>query len=187
MDCQQNVLDSEYFQKMWLTFVREWVRATIGPDALQDLDTRLKSGEQVSVPRDTDMEIQNVIIAMSEKNAIPGVWTDQDGKCYQDWTQTACFARWYMLLVPESKTKVQDMIKSGNASPWTEFHGASGTVAPCPAGKLADASCCPSSVWADPAYLTMDEQQPSGWKWWQIAIGAVGLGLTAAFVRSKIR
>ena len=189
MESHPIVLESGYYDKLWLTFVREWTRATTNQSVLDELDDRLRKGEKINVPDQTSKEIEDCLLAMSDGgNVVPGIWQDSDQKCYQDWTETACFARWYMQSNAEKKAKIVELLKSGNASPWDSVENGVSAISQCPPGKQAVPECCPSSVRADPAYINMDQvpEQKSGWSWWTLGIAAVGLGIGAAWLRKRI-
>lgn len=186
MTCKPDLYDLAYYEKLWLTCVREWTRLNSGEVAVQDLDEHIRKGGTIDVPDGVDAAIQDLHQAMDEGGVVPGVWEDVDGKCYQDWTRTACFARFYMGRPTDEKRKILDELKTQNARPWEAFEGGGNLVAPCPAGKPAERNCCPSSVWADPAYLDLEEPaEKSGWPWWQLGLAAVGIGLTAAYIKAK--
>ena len=185
--CKQFDLGNpEYAEKIHLVFVREWVRANVGNEAVQDVDEAIRSGEPLNIPDSVLEDIQNVMVAMIEGgDAVPGVWQQDDDTCYQDWTRTACFARWYVMQVPERKTEIRTMLSGQNTKPWLSYENGEASVAPCAPGKLGTVDCCPSTVWADPAYLNIDPPQDEGWPWWTLGLAAVGLGVTAAWVKAK--
>lgn len=186
MTCVPEVLQDPYYERLRIIFLREWVRATLPGQSVADFDAKVREGAKVDVPSEVDKAINEIIEAMSNGSVVPGIWQDTDGKCYHDWTVTACFARWYMLQTPAVKGEIVTLVSEGNSKPWLQYDAGQKIIAPCPEGKLSSLDCCPSSVWADPAYINLnksDEEQ--GWPWWTLGLAAVGLGLTAAFVKAK--
>jgi hypothetical protein len=195
MTCSIDVLEPSYQETLWLTFVREWVRASTGQSALDDLDERLKNGETISVPPEVEQPIQDVIDAMywgsqiSGGQVVPGVW-EQGGKCFQDWTKTACFARYFMLQVPEKRTQLIQLIKEGNIDVWRNWPDDEPKLSPCTSGQSDDQSCCPSSVWADTAYLDLGREPEKittdGWSTLSLIAAGVGVGLAAVLIKKNV-
>lgn len=185
VDCKQFDLgDPEYAEKVHLVFVREWVRFYVDNEAVADVDDAIRNGDTLNIPDSVLVDIQDVMVAMIEGgDIIPGVWR-QDGQCYQDWTRTACFARWYMMQIPERKTEIRAKLSSQDARPWESYEHGATSISPCTPGKLAALDCCPSTVWADPAYLNIEPAEKE-FPWWKLGLTAVGLGLAAAWVKAK--
>lgn len=187
MECLPNVLEKNYNERLWLVFVREWTRATLGQSQLQIFDDGVRAGKPVKIPGPIHKDIEDCIAAMAQGgNVVPGIRQKEGVEqidCYQSWMETACFARWYMQSLPEAKAKIREVLASGNAAPWTVVEGGEDGVRPCTSENI-DTPCCPADVWTDPAYLKMDEaQEDGGWSIWKIVLSSTALGLGAALVR----
>lgn len=180
MKCPPDILETTYHDKLRLVFLREWARVVLGEAALLEFDDSLRAGAVPKVDPAVDADIEAVITAMATGKVIPGLWYSSDGKCFQDWTVTACFARHYMQQML-GKAKIQQALASGDTTVLEDK-----AMSPCQVGPMT-ANCCPTSVWADPAYLNMDREvsKPST-SWWKLGAIALGLGLTAAWIKAKL-
>lgn len=192
MQCFPDVLEKTYSEKLWLTFLREWVRATLDQAGLEDLDDKLRAGEPINVPDPVRDEIDLCIEAMAQGGSVvPGVWLTgkdtapgsfEDVDCYQNWVDTACFARWYMRASPETKAKIRQLLAAGNPTPWVDIDGGESGVRLCT--SEGDANCCVPEIWSDSAYLNMDRVEESrGLSTWGIVAASAALGLGAAFLK----
>lgn len=152
--------DPAYFKEVKRILIREDIRLWKGDGAVDKFDRMWRDDpDELDLHPDLAKRIDDVIWAMTEGQAAPGVWQDSGGNCQQKWQDFACFARWFHAIDDEARTAALKQLSSGNPEPWFPKEGeGTGEMGDYPfaCGGSTKKTCCPDTVMTDPSYEPPD-------------------------------